>query len=98
MARDKIGSFLEVKECEARLNSWIGNYVVSNPGSVGDKTKAEKPLSDAKVEVREVKGKPATMRPSPICVRTSNQSAFDINAACRRGAAEGIVLPARRVS
>jgi type VI secretion system protein ImpC len=58
MARDKIGSFMEVKDCERWLNSWIENYVVVNPEGVGEKTKAEKPLSNAKVEVREVKGKP----------------------------------------
>ncbi len=58
MARDKIGSFMEVKDCERWLNSWIRNFVVSNPSEVGEKTKAEKPLADAKVEVREVKGKP----------------------------------------
>ncbi|HTU20110.1 MAG TPA: type VI secretion system contractile sheath large subunit [Gemmataceae bacterium] len=58
MARDKIGSFMEVKDCERWLNQWIQNYVVVNPEGVGDRTKAEKPLSDARVEVREVKGKP----------------------------------------
>jgi type VI secretion system protein ImpC len=58
MARDKIGSFMEVKDCERWLNNWIGNFVVSNPQSVGEKTKAEKPLAEARVEVREVKGKP----------------------------------------
>ncbi|MHB1559329.1 MAG: type VI secretion system contractile sheath large subunit [Isosphaeraceae bacterium] len=58
MARDKIGSFMEVSDCERWLNSWIGNFVVSNPQSVGDKTKAEKPLSEARIEVRPVKGKP----------------------------------------
>jgi type VI secretion system protein ImpC len=58
MARDKIGSFMEVKDCSAWLNSWIRNFVVSNPSEVGEKTKAEKPLADANVEVREVKGKP----------------------------------------
>ncbi len=58
MARDKIGSFMEVSDCERWLNSWIKNYVLSNPESAGDKSKAEKPLQDARVEVREVKGKP----------------------------------------
>jgi type VI secretion system protein ImpC len=58
MARDKIGSFMEVKDCERWLNDWIGNFVVSNPQSAGEKTKAEKPLAEARVEVREVKGKP----------------------------------------
>jgi len=58
MARDKIGSFMEVSDCERWLNEWIKNFVLSNPGSAGDKLKAQKPLADAKVEVREVKGKP----------------------------------------
>jgi type VI secretion system protein ImpC len=57
MARDKIGSFMEVADCERWLNDWIKNYVVSNPQNVGEDTKAQKPLADAKVEVREVKGK-----------------------------------------
>jgi type VI secretion system protein ImpC len=58
MARDKIGSFMEVRDCERWLNDWIRNFVVANPENVSDKVKAERPLADAKVEVREVKGKP----------------------------------------
>jgi type VI secretion system protein ImpC len=58
MARDKIGSFMEVSECERWLNDWIKNFVLSNPGSAGEKLKAEKPLADAKVEVQPVAGKP----------------------------------------
>ncbi|EAQ80432.1 type VI secretion system contractile sheath large subunit [Blastopirellula marina] len=57
MARDKIGSNLEVAEAERWLNSWISNYVC-DPATAGDETKAKCPLSDARVEVREVKGKP----------------------------------------
>jgi type VI secretion system protein ImpC len=60
MARDKIGSFMELGECSAWLNSWIQNYVVANPQDVGDAIKARCPLSDAKVEVRAVKGKPGS--------------------------------------
>jgi type VI secretion system protein ImpC len=58
MARDKIGSFMEVGDCQRWLNDWIMNYVIANPQDAGDKLKAEKPLADAKIEVREVKGKP----------------------------------------
>jgi type VI secretion system protein ImpC len=58
MARDKIGSFMEVSDCQRWLNDWIGNYVIANPESATDDLKAKKPLSDARVEVREVKGKP----------------------------------------
>jgi len=59
MARDKIGSFMEVKDCDAWLNKWIGNFCC-DPSLAGEKTKAEKPLAEAKVEVREVKGKPGS--------------------------------------
>jgi type VI secretion system protein ImpC len=58
MARDKIGSFMERSECEAWLNRWINNYTVANPESVGPEIKAERPLREAKITVREVKGKP----------------------------------------
>ncbi|MGE3803097.1 MAG: type VI secretion system contractile sheath large subunit [Gemmataceae bacterium] len=58
MARDKIGSFMEVKDVEKWLNSWIQNYVISNPEMASDEAKAKAPLTEAKIEVREVKGKP----------------------------------------
>jgi type VI secretion system protein ImpC len=57
MARDKIGSFMEVGECSVWLNNWINNYCV-NPSGASEQTKAQRPLADAKVEVREVPGKP----------------------------------------
>lgn len=57
MARDKIGSFMEVNDCTQWLNDWIFNYTV-NPDGASDQTKAERPLSEANIEVRAVKGKP----------------------------------------
>ena len=60
MARDKIGSFMEVSDCGVWLNEWIQNYVTPNPESVSDEVKARMPLADAKVEVRAVKGKPGS--------------------------------------
>ncbi len=57
MARDKIGSNMEAKECERWLNDWISNYVC-DPTVAGDETKAKRPLSDARIEVREIEGKP----------------------------------------
>jgi type VI secretion system protein ImpC len=57
MARDKIGSFMEVNDCSVWLNKWISNYCV-NPAGASEETKAKHPLADAKVEVREVAGKP----------------------------------------
>ena len=57
MARDKIGSFMERGECEQWLNDWIMNYCV-DPNGASDDTKAQRPLAEARVEVREVAGKP----------------------------------------
>ena len=58
MARDKIGSFMEVSDCAKWLNSWISNYVHPNPETAGEDAKAKKPLREARVEVQEVAGKP----------------------------------------
>jgi type VI secretion system protein ImpC len=58
MARDKIGAFMEVGECERWLNDWIGNYVLATPELAGDEMKARKPLADARVQVEAVPGKP----------------------------------------
>ena len=59
MARDKIGSFMEATDCEKWLNRWISNYVNSNPNA-GPETKAKYPLRAAKVEVKEIPGKPGS--------------------------------------
>jgi type VI secretion system protein ImpC len=68
MARDKIGSFMEADDCERWLNRWIKNYVNTNE-QAGAESKAKFPLREARVEVREVPGRPgaynaiAYMRP-----------------------------------
>ena len=59
MARDKIGSFMEVTDCETWLNRWIKNYVNANAQS-GQEMKAKYPLAEAKVEVKEIPGKPGS--------------------------------------
>ena len=59
MARDKIGSFMEATDCEKWLNRWIGNYVSDNPDA-GQETKAKYPLREARVEVKEIPGKPGS--------------------------------------
>jgi len=58
MARDKIGSMMEVSDVQRWLNDWIMNYVVGNPETASEETKAKKPLSAAEVRVQAVKGKP----------------------------------------
>ncbi len=68
MARDKIGSFMEAADCEIWLNRWIKNYVNTNENA-GPESKAKFPLREARVEVREIPGRPgaynaiAYMRP-----------------------------------
>lgn len=59
MARDKIGSFMEVEDCEAWLNRWINNYVNANEGA-GQEMKASYPLREAKITVKEIPGKPGS--------------------------------------
>ncbi len=57
MARDKIGSFMEARDCAHWLNEWIKQYCC-DPNGASDETKAKYPLSDARVDVREIKGRP----------------------------------------
>jgi type VI secretion system protein ImpC len=59
MARDKIGSFMEVDDCQVWLNNWIQNYVNGNKQS-GQEMKAKYPLAEARIEVKEVPGKPGS--------------------------------------
>ena len=60
MMRDKIGGYMSRGETEVFLNRWIGNYVAGEnaPGAI----KAKKPLSDARIDVVEVPGKPGVYR------------------------------------
>lgn len=68
MARDKIGSFMELGDCTRWLNDWIRNYCV-DPNGASEEMKAKRPLAEASIEVRAVSGKPgyyesvAYMRP-----------------------------------
>src|ERR1700761_2568665 len=59
MARDKIGSFMEAGDVERWLNRWITNYVNGNENA-GQEMKARFPLREAKVEVKEIPGKPGS--------------------------------------
>ncbi len=59
MGRDKIGSFLEASDCETWLNGWIRNYVNGN-ANAGQEMKAQYPLAEAQVTVKEVPGAPGS--------------------------------------
>jgi type VI secretion system protein ImpC len=59
LARDKIGSFMEREDCEKWLNRWINNYVNTNE-KAGEESKKKFPLREARVEVKEIPGKPGS--------------------------------------
>jgi type VI secretion system protein ImpC len=59
MARDKVGSFMEAGDVERWLNRWINNYVNGNENA-GQEMKARFPLREAKIEVREIPGRPGS--------------------------------------
>jgi type VI secretion system protein ImpC len=59
IARDKIGSFMEVEDCQDWLERWIANYVSADP-KPSQETKARYPLREAKIEVKEVPGAPGS--------------------------------------
>jgi type VI secretion system protein ImpC len=59
IARDKIGSFMEVSDCSDWLNRWISNYICADP-KPSPEMKAKYPLAEAKIEVREVPGAPGS--------------------------------------
>ncbi|MEE8104262.1 MAG: type VI secretion system contractile sheath large subunit [Planctomycetota bacterium] len=57
ICRDWVGGFAERDEVENRLNRWISNYVLLND-SAGQDTKAKYPLREARIDVKEIPGKP----------------------------------------
>lgn len=59
--RDKIGSFMTRKNTEDFLNRWINQYVLGDPDA-GPDMKARYPLSEARVDVAEIPGKPGAYR------------------------------------
>lgn len=61
MMRDKIGSFMTRADCQAFLNRWIKNYVVSTE-EAGQDVKAKYPLKEARIDVVEMPGKPGCYR------------------------------------
>ena len=57
IARDKIGSFMEVEDCQQWMERWLANYISADPKPSED-VKARYPLREGKIEVREVPGQP----------------------------------------
>jgi type VI secretion system protein ImpC len=61
MMRDKIGGFMSRSEAASFLNDWISDYVVANPDASAT-VKAKRPLSEARIDVTEIAGKPGAYR------------------------------------
>ncbi len=61
MMRDKVGSFMTRKNAEDFLNRWISNFVLLNDDA-GQEMKAKYPLSEARVDVTEIPGKPGAYK------------------------------------
>lgn len=59
IARDKIGSFMEPEDCQEFLNNWIADYICADEKPTAE-MKARFPLAEAKIEVREIEGKPGS--------------------------------------
>lgn len=57
--RDKVGGFTSREEIEKYLNNWIAQYVTSDD-TASHATKARFPLREARVQVKEVAGKPGS--------------------------------------
>ena len=57
IGRDKVGSFFSAQECENYLHKWLLSYSTASAGG-SEEQLAKYPLSEAKVEVKEVIGKP----------------------------------------
>ena len=57
MARDKIGTFMEVEDCGKWLQSWISGYVNATDNA-GQDQRAKFPLREALVKVTPVPGSP----------------------------------------
>ena len=59
MMRDKVGGFTSRAEVEQVLNTWIAQYVTGDDAA-SHATKARYPLREARIEVRDVPGKPGS--------------------------------------
>lgn len=55
--RDKVGAFMTAANVEQYLNTWIANYVLLTDDAPQE-TKARFPLREARVDVREIPGRP----------------------------------------
>ena len=59
IGRDRVGSFMTASDCQQMLQSWLHNFTMTPTGTKRDAALLAKyPLSEARVQVREVPGRP----------------------------------------
>ena len=58
MVRDKVGSSMERADMQRYLSDWIKGYVLANPATAGENSRAQQPLSAAEVKVEDIEGNP----------------------------------------
>ncbi len=59
MIRDQVGSYTTPADIEDGLSKWLAGFVISNDDASSE-MKAKYPLREAKVQVREIDGKPGS--------------------------------------
>lgn len=59
IARDAIGDFMERKDMENFLKTWIAGYILADENA-SSKMKAKFPLAEARIEVEEIPGAPGS--------------------------------------
>jgi type VI secretion system protein ImpD len=57
IGREKIGTTLTAPECQRFLHEWLMGYTTGDPNASAG-MKAQRPLRDAQVEVKEQPGRP----------------------------------------
>jgi type VI secretion system protein ImpC len=90
MARDKIGSFMEATDCEAWLNRWIRTTSTQRECRPGGARRSY-PLREAKIEVKEVPGKPRLVQRGGLSAAlAADGGTDDLHAHGRPHPAEGL--------
>ncbi len=60
MARERVGAYTQPAELERYLDGWLRDYTIGNTDA-GPELKARYPLAGARLEVRDIPGKPGSM-------------------------------------
>jgi type VI secretion system protein ImpC len=62
MARNWVGTFMEVDDLKRKLNDWINNYTLGNPEDASQETRAKKPLRNARIDIEKDPARPGWYR------------------------------------